>query len=312
MAIQIQESGVLSLLQDRGRFGRHDIGLTTGGPLDLNAYRICNKLLGNSENSTVIETTLGGLSITALADHVICVTGAPVSMTVNDQSLPLWTCHKIKLGDRVSIRAGESGLRNYLGIAGGFNVKKTFGSTSTVLREGIGGTNGGKLASGDILDCLSGDQQPLMRLSVEQYPSYPSQLSLRVVKGYQIDSFPEIDIVRFFSNRFQISDQCDRMGYRLSGPSITSNCHALSSEGISLGAIQIPTDGQPIVLLNDRQTIGGYPKLGSVISLDIAKLSQLRPGDWVDFKPISIETAHNLLHLNEYFIQTLHMTETTR
>ncbi len=102
------------------------------------------------------------------------------------------------------------------------------------------------------------------------------------------------------------------MGYHLTGPSINSNCNSLRSEGISLGAIQIPADGQPIVLLNDRQTIGGYPKIGSVISLDIARLSQLRPGNSVDFKPISVEAAHNLLHLNEYFIQSLQITEKPR
>ena len=309
MAIEISEAGFLSLLQDRGRFGHHRIGLTTGGPMDLNAYRICNKLLGNPEDAVVVEVTLGGLVVAATADHLICVTGAPVELKINDEILPLWSCHQFKSGDTLSLKASDLGLRSYLGVANGFDIESKFDSVSTVVREKVGGLNGEKLAAGDILNCGDTESTLKMKLLSEQHPIYNSHASLRVIPGYQYDYFSRIDVKRFFSNRYKVSDRSDRMGYRLLGPSIHSKNKQLLSEGISLGAIQIPADGQPIVLLNDRQTIGGYPKLGSVLSLDVSLLAQLRPGNTVEFKPISIETAHNLLHLNEHFINELKMTE---
>ena len=309
MAIEISEAGFLSLLQDRGRFGHHRIGLTTGGPMDLNAYRICNKLLGNPEDAAVVEVTLGGLVVAATADHLICVTGAPVELKINDEILPLWSCHQLKSGDTLSLKASDLGLRSYLGVANGFDIESKFDSVSTVVREKVGGLNGEKLAAGDILNCGDTESTLKMKLLSEQHPIYNSHASLRVIPGYQYDYFSRIDVKRFFSNRYKVSDRSDRMGYRLLGPSIHSKNKQLLSEGISLGAIQIPADGQPIVLLNDRQTIGGYPKLGSVLSLDVSLLAQLRPGNTVEFKPISIETAHNLIHLNEYFINELKMTE---
>lgn len=309
MAIKINEAGFLSLLQDRGRFGHHRIGLTTGGAMDQNAYRICNKLLGNPEDTAVIEVTLGGLVVTATADHLICVTGAPVELKINDETVSLWSCHQLKNGDALSLKAGNVGLRSYLGVAKGFQINSSFDSASTVVREKIGGLNGEKLTAGDILNCGDTGSTLKMKLPSEQHPIYKDHVSLRVIRGYQYDYFSSVDVKRFFSNRYKVSDRSDRMGYRLIGPSIQSKKKQLLSEGISLGAIQIPADGQPIVLLNDRQTIGGYPKIGSVLSLDISLLAQLRPGNTVDFKPISIETAHNLIHLNEYFINELKMTE---
>jgi len=309
MAIEVNESGFLSLLQDRGRFGHHRIGLTTGGPMDLNAYKICNRLLGNPEDAAVVEVTLGGLVVTATADHLICVTGAPVELKINDQILPRWSCHQLNIGDTLSLTPGEVGLRSYLGVANGFDIDLDFHSTSTVVRESIGGLNGDKLAAGDVLNCGGFEGRLKMKLPSEQHPIYKNHASLRVIPGYQYDDFSKLDVKRFFSNRYTVSDRSDRMGYRLLGPSIQNKSEQLLSEGISLGAIQIPADGQPIVLLNDRQTIGGYPKLGSVFSLDVSLLSQLRPGNTVEFNQISVETAHNLIHLNEYFIHQLKMTK---
>ena len=172
-----------------------------------------------------------------------------------------------------------------------------FGSTSTVVREGIGGLRGEKLAAGDRLPCRPSRAQTGLRLPREWWPQYSGQVELRVIPGYQYTHFPRLQQRRFFSLEWQVDQRSDRMGYRLQGPALQCELQGILSEGICLGAIQVPADGQPIVLLNDRQTIGGYPKIGAALSLDTARLAQLRPGGRVRFRAISPEEAHNALHL---------------
>jgi allophanate hydrolase subunit 2 len=156
---------------------------------------------------------------------------------------------------------------------------------------------GGKLEPGDLLKCDSVSAAPCLRLAEADRPRYATHVQLRVVPGYQDHSFTRLQQRRFFSGIYTVTDRADRMGYRLQGPVIECALEGILSEGICHGAIQIPADGQPIVLLNDRQTIGGYPKIGSALSLDTAKLAQLMPGSTVGFEPISPYAAHNALHL---------------
>ena len=191
MAIKISEAGFLSLLQDRGRFGHHRIGLTTGGAMDQNAYRICNKLLGNPEDTAVIEVTLGGLVVTATADHLICVTGAPVELKINDETLPLWSCHQLKSGDTLSLKAGDVGLRSYLGVAKGFQINSSFDSASTVVREKTGGLNGEKLAVGDILKCEDAESNFKMRFTIDcalNWKRLTKKFSLSAERNIKISS----------------------------------------------------------------------------------------------------------------------------
>ena len=182
-------------------------------------------------------------------------------------------------------------------MADGFLIEPSFGSTATVVREGVGGLTGDKLQAGDKLPCPEVLQRKRLYLPLERQPHYQGMTTVRVIPGYQQSSFSRLQQRRFFSHAYTVSDRCDRMGYRLEGPAISCDIDGMLSEGICFGAIQIPADGQPIVLLNDRQTIGGYPKLGSALSLDAARLAQLRPGDTVHFAPISPYGAHNALHL---------------
>lgn len=297
MSLRVLEPGMLSLLQDRGRFGQHGVGLTTGGPLDAEAFLLNQRLLGNPENATAIEISFGGLVLEAECDTSLCVTGASLPLDINGRELPLWEVHPVRAGDRIRLGHSERGCRSYLGVAGGFAIPPMFGSSATVVREGIGGLRGEKLAAGDRLPCASRPAHPGRRLPRAWWPDYADEVTLRVIPGYQVADFPTLQQRRFFSLRWTVGQRSDRMGYRLEGPAITCERQGILSEGICLGAIQVPADGQPIVLLNDRQTIGGYPKIGAALSLDTARLAQLRPGGGVRFRAISPEEAHNALHL---------------
>lgn len=297
MSLEVIQPGLLSLLQDRGRFGMHRIGLTNGGPLDPQAFHYCHRLLANDPASTAIELSFGGAHFRVKVDTFLCVTGADMPLTINGQEKPLWEVHPVTAGDEIQLGFAESGCRSYLGVAGGFCIEPSFGSTATVVREKIGGLSGDKLQAGDLLPCATTRDRKRLYLPRERQPRYQGMVTVRVIPGYQQSSFSRIQQRRFFSNAYTVSDRCDRMGYRLEGPAIRCEVDGILSEGICFGAIQVPADGQPIVLLNDRQTIGGYPKLGSALSLDAARLSQLRPGDTVHFAPISPHAAHNALHL---------------
>lgn len=294
----IENPGLLSLLTDTGRFGQAHLGLTTGGPMDPFAFRVANALVGNHANATLIETTLGGLSLKAGADGLIAVTGAVTRVMIDGKDRPMWQSHRVRQGQIIELGQPQQGLRNYVAVSGGFDVKQEFGSTSTVLREGIGGLGGTRLQQGDKLAVGQSAASTCCRwLPESAIPDYGVTRPLRLITGYQYSDFPLYSRQRFFTSAYNVSAQADRMGYRLSGPAIPCGSRSMLSEGIALGAVQVPADGQPIVLLNDRQTIGGYPKLGSVLSLDCARLAQWGPGTTISFEPVSIEQAHNLLHL---------------
>ena len=300
--------GILSLLQDAGRFGKHQIGLTTGGPLDPIAFHWANRLVENKPGSTVIEASIGALKLKAETDTRIALTGAEMPFTINGEVKAMWRTHCVKSGDIIELafcKQGDDqqGCRAYLAVSGGFNVEPSFGSTATVVRESLGGLNGAALKAGDTLECGSDHSEQLWQVPASERPSYSNEITLRVIPGYQDSTFSRVQQRLFFSNGFTVSDRCDRMGYRLTGPEVTSDIEGILSEGICLGAIQVPADGQPIVLMNDRQTIGGYPKIGSVLSLDLCKLAQLLPGGKVNFEPITIDCAHNALNLSHSCFQ---------
>ena len=297
----VLQSGVLSLLQDSGRRGQHRLGLTTGGPLDSEAFHYCNRLLQNPLGSTVIEVSVGGLQLSIQVDTFVCVTGADMPLSINGEEKTLWSVHPVAAGDILHLGFARSGCRAYLGVAQGFNIAPSFGSSATVMREKIGGLHGDRLHAGDELPCSAVIGRKCLFLPVPDQPRYQNTLTVRVIPGYQQRHFTRTEQRRFFSSRFQVSERCDRMGYRLEGPTIDCDIDGILSEGICHGAIQIPPDGQPIVLLNDRQTIGGYPKIGTALSLDAARLSQLTAGCSVHFAPITVDTAHRALDLAQRF-----------
>ena len=301
MSFKVIQPGILSLLQDAGRRGHHRIGLTNGGPLDREAFDYCNRLLENPPGSTALEISFGGTHLQAQVDTFICVTGASLPLRINGHEAPDWEVLPVAAGDDIHLDFAERGCRAYLGVAGGFDIPPSFGSTATVMREGIGGLAGDKLHAGDLLPCPAVADCRRLYLPREHRPRYHDEITVRVIPGYQQQHFNRLQQRRFFSHTYVVSDRCDRMGYRLEGPEIHCDIAGILSEGICHGAVQIPADGQPIVLLNDRQTIGGYPKIGSALSLDTERLAQLTPGGRVHFAPITPHGAHNALHLARSF-----------
>ena len=313
-AFTVIQPGILSLLQDSGRFGKHNIGLTNGGPLDKQSFDWANRLLNNDNDACVIEASIGGLVLKASMDTQIAITGGDAEVSINQTVVDSWQTHNIKIGDTISFGFAKTNTRHYLAVKGGFQTDAMFGSRATVVREKLGGIDGNALKAGDEIPCLTNAQNAVdsQNYSVNYHdrPSHirsndsSKNINLRVVLAYQHKTFTDLQKARFFNHDFTLTDKCDRMGFRLSGPSIQSSLHTneggMLSEGICYGAIQIPADGQAIVLLNDRQTIGGYPKIGSVFSLDIPKLTQRLPGTKLSFEAITMDEAQQQLLLADY------------
>jgi len=287
--------GFLSLLQDGGRRGVMHMGLTTGGAMDRHAWAWANRLLENTYGSPALEITFGGVEFTSNLDTQIAITGAEVQCKVNGQDRPLWSVINLRTGDQVSLTAPKAGIRSYLAVLGGFQVTPGLGgSCASFTREGLGGLhqNGRSLQEGDHLPCNGAvSQVPNRKVPEHWKPDYKEELVLSVIPGAQVDRFPASVLETFFSNAYTLTPQTDRMGARLQGPALEPVGTGLISEGTSLGAIQVPADGQPILLLNDRQTIGGYPKLGAVIPRSLDALAQRAPGTRLRFRPIALHEA---------------------
>lgn len=276
--------GWQSTIQDTGRAGYFRHGLSEGGALDEHAFRWANKLLENEPGAACIEILLGTFEAEFTADAVIAVTGADMAVTVNDKVLAHWRSHSVQRGDVIRFGQARSGLRAYLGIAGGWQTPHQFGSRTVVMRENLGGLDGGPLKQGDRLPFLAGLTPALHAVPRMHHPDYQEPLTLKVIPGYQYDQFGVVARRTFETAEYTVSNDISRMGYKLNGPAVAADARKLASEGIACGAIQIPPDGQPIILLKDRQTIGGYPKIGCVASLDCARLSQRSPGSPIRFE----------------------------
>jgi len=293
MGFKVINPGLLTTIQDTGRFGHQHKGITTGGPLDEYAFTWANHLLGNPRGAAMLEITFGGLEIAAQINTTIALTGADLGATINGERIEPWRTHRVKAGDRLKFHSPESGLRAYLAVAGGFEIPQLLGSCSTVMREGIGGlvSDGAKLKADDRLPCAEVAAQPVSAVPAEDIPDYRKDLELGLIEGYQIADFPSEQLRRFFASEYQITTDIDRMGYRLKGEAISATRSGIISEGIAAGAVQIPADGQPIVLMCDRQTIGGYPKPGCISRLGMAQLAQRGPGSRVRFYPMDVSMA---------------------
>ncbi len=292
-AFVVLNPGVLATLQDQGRFGYAHLGLTQGGPADYVSYRIADLLLQNQQPSCQIELTVGGLTLLALTDIVFCVTGAMMPISINGQPKALWHTHRIKKDDVITLGFAQSGLRCYLAVAGGFKLPKMFGSNSTVLREQVGGIAGKALQQGHFLPVRPSYRPLLLSLPQHLWPDFSAPLELGLIPGYQQHWFDDEQWQQLFSTEYQVSALSDRMGYRLQGEPLLYQPQALLSEGICYGAVQLPPDGQPIVLLNDRQTLGGYPKPGVILARHASALAQRAQGQSVRFYVIDPATLCN-------------------
>jgi len=294
---EVIQPGSLTTVQDLGRFGYQQYGVPVAGAMDNYALRIANLLTGNSEDAAALEITLMGLKLRMLADTVIAVTGGDLSSKINNYLLPMWQSIAVKAGDIISFGWAKTGCRAYLAVAGGINVPAVMGSGSTYAKSGIGGFKGRALMAGDRLESGNASAfKTARKLPPEFIPVFAKSNTIRVILGPQDDSFTEEGIMTFLASEYTISNEADRTGYRLTGPTIKHKAGAdIISDGIPAGAIQVPGSGLPIVLLADRQTTGGYPKIACVITADIPKLAQAKPGDKIRFEGISIDKAYSLL-----------------
>ena len=291
IVLRVVDPGVLSLMQDEGRFGHHAIGLTSGGPLDGEAFYWANRLCANERGTTALEMAQGGARVECLAETTIAVAGAPMPLRVNGQTKALWRSHRLQSGDMIELGHSTKGMRTYLAVSGGFKAEEFFGSTATVIRDGIGCP----LKVGQKLYCgPANDEQ--WALPMAAVPLYSDSVTLRLIPGYQFEQFSRTAHDALFGGDFTVSNRSDRMGCILEGSLIESPEREMLSEGICLGAVQVPPDGRPIVLLNDRQTIGGYPKLGSVVSVDLWKLAQSVPETHVRFKMTDLDSAQEMVN----------------
>lgn len=288
---EVIKAGIFTTIQDKGRFGFNLIGVTNSGVMDEYAYYIANSFLDNNLDTNCLEIAFSGLELKSLGDTMICVTGANISFSINDKQYKPWQTFKIYTNDILKFSKNISGQRAYLIVKDGFLIEKEFGSNSTTLKEQLGGLAGIGLKKGDFLPFETTSHTFVKRLKSQYQPDYSSNLTLRVVLGYQENSFSTKEKEKFFSNKFLVTNEINRMAIKLKGVPIIPDIDGIISEGICFGAIQIPKDGNPIILLKERQTIGGYAKIGSVIGIDCFKLSQAKPNTKINFEPITIEQA---------------------
>ncbi|MBF8999071.1 5-oxoprolinase subunit C family protein [Vibrio nitrifigilis] len=294
MMLRILSPGPLSLLQDLGRQGHQHIGVSPGGPMDEHAFLWANRLLDNTLNDAQIEITMGQFRAEFTAEITFALTGADMGAKLNDKPIVPWQSYHAQPGDTIALRGARYGTRCYLAVKGGFTSDPILHSRTTVVRDQLGGLDqhGSALKAGDEVPYITQqDDAPLRHVPSQFVPEYGPNIELEVIPSYQFDRFAPEQRERFFNHDYTVTTNCDRMGYRLSGESIQCQEQKLISEGIALGAIQIPADGQPIVLMRDRQTIGGYPKMGCVCAKDLSKLAQSQPGTTVRFVEKSLEQA---------------------
>lgn len=320
--ITIRKPGLLSSIQDLGRYGYQKYGVITSGAMDPIAHRIANLLVGNPENTPTIEMTWIGPVIQFDQDSLIAICGGDLSPTIQNTPIPLWKTIFIKKGTVIHFGTARSGCRAYLAVAGGYSIPQVMNSTSTYLRANIGGFHGRALIAGDHLSFntpselsikmmkqlklhLGNQPYVVMKWSAASDLNY-NNLTIRVIKGRHYFLFSKDSQEQFFSKPFVITAQSDRMGYRLKGPILTlSKAKEMLSEAVAYGTIQVPADGNPIILLADRQTTGGYPKIGQIASVDFSLIAQAKPGDQVYFTEISLEEAQRLYLKREWNIKLL-------
>jgi biotin-dependent carboxylase-like uncharacterized protein len=291
MSFKIILSGIFSTIQDQGRNGYKHLGITQSGAMDEYAYLWSQKLLDN-KNCNALEVMVG-LKIKVQKETTISVCGADLSFSINGVSQSTWQTHNIKKGDILSFPKKLMGQRTYLAVKGGFISEKKYGSYATTLKESIGS----KVKRGDILETATlvpnnGGKAFRFRTIQKFIPNYNKTLTLRLLPTYQNDYFSQEEQEKFFNSEYEITMESNRMGAKLKGEIITPHTGGIISEGIAFGSVQIPQDGQPILLLKERQTIGGYPKIGTALAIDCFRFSQLAVGDKVRFKKVSLEEAY--------------------
>ena len=298
MGILIQEPGLFTTVQDEGRYGYQQFGVTPSGPMDARSFHIANLLVGNDLGEGALEMTFQGPTMKFEEANVVAVTGANMKPTLNGKPVPMYEAFAVEKDDVLKFQFAMNGSRGYVAFAGGLDIPLLMESKSTLASKGLGGVDGRKLQKEDHIGFTAPKKElPHMESRKVSKPEFPNkEVVLRVIRGPQDDCFSEEEIRRFFWYGFKVTNEFDRMGCRLerSEPVKHLQDGNIISDGIACGSIQVPTNGQPIIMLADRQTVGGYTKIGTVISVDLSKLAQAKPGMDVRFVEVSLELAQDL------------------
>jgi antagonist of KipI len=311
VSLRIVQPGLLTTVQDLGRHGHQIEGVPVGGAMDTVALRVANWLVGNNDDAAALEITIVGPSIVFQSDALVALGGAELAACLDDRPLPSWHVARVSSGSTLTFLGSPSGCHAYLAVSGGIDVPIILGSRGTYLRGGFGGHEGRALRAADVLpfgatppQSMSvaaslgdrGERSAVARWSVGMSVrrAAPTDAPVRVVDGTHTRLLTDESRQRLFGaeQEFRVSTQSDRMGYRLTGASLElKEPTELMSEGVTFGTIQLPPGGNPIVLMADRQTTGGYPRIGEVASVDLPVLAQRRPGDRARFTSISVAEA---------------------
>jgi antagonist of KipI len=302
--IEVRTPGLLTTVQDLGREGYGPFGVSASGAADAVSLRIGNRLAGNGEGAAALEMTLLGGTFVFADGGVIALTGSDFGATLDDVPVEMWASVSVKPAQTLKCGATKSGARCYLCVQGGIEVKRFLGSASTHLLSGLGGFEGRALRQGDVLHVASAKEafRTFRRKKVPE--RFLAQLAprkvLRVTPGPQAAWFSAAAQNTFHQSTYRLTEESNRMGLRLEGPLISAGVQEeMVSEGVALGAVQIPAGGKPIILFVEQQTTGGYPKIANVISADFHALGQLRPRDEFRFEQVDMDSAWNLLREQE-------------
>ncbi|OAS16991.1 biotin-dependent carboxyltransferase family protein [Paenibacillus oryzisoli] len=308
MSFDVITPGLLSTIQDDGRYGHRKHGVIVSGPMDRFAHRAANLLVGNGLKAAALEMTLQGATLVAQSDMLVAICGADMRAELDGYSAPMWQPFVLHKGSKLSVGYAVEGCRSYLAVHGGFRSSNVLGSRSTYQRAAIGGYEGRALRNGDVLGV---EKEGLAAEIVKEVelrskivssmirPDYRDNPVIRFVRGKEASRFTPDSWSRFVSHRFLVTSQSDRMGYRLSiEPPLELEAglpYEMISEAVVAGTIQVPLSGQPILLLADCQTTGGYPRIGHVITADLPLVAQVKPGGFLRFQEVSHSEAQELL-----------------
>ena len=304
MGLVVKKPGVVTTIQDKGRFGYQGSGFSTNGVMDHRAFVVANLLVENDPNAPVLEFALAGPTVRFTTKTFVAITGGDFSPTLDGEPVPLYTALMVQRGSILRFKASKTGCYGYLAIAGGsVRVPEVMGSRSTNLKCEFGGWRGRALVVGDYVPFTTKSTDFLPNLGSHRidgddafYGFGQDEIVVRVVPGPQEHMFSDAGIQTFYSQAFTTTTKSDRMGYRLEGPEIeTKHGSDIISDGIAFGAVQVPSHGRPIIMLADRQTTGGYAKIGTVATVDIPKLVQRPPGSKIRFERISVQEAQALM-----------------
>lgn len=293
----VLKPGFFTTVQDLGRHGYLRYGVPISGAMDAFSMVAANLLVKNNPNDACLEITLIGPELQALADTQIAITGGSLSPKINGDAVSMWQTLTVHRGDVVSFGKMENGCRSYLSVRGGINTPAILGSKSTYVRGKFGGIEGRQLKSGDVIEGFNVSPiETVYKMPENLMPRFPNDFTVHVILGPQADMFTERGVETFLSNPYRVTIESDRMGYRLEGHTIEHKGKAdIVSDALLPGAIQVPKNGKPIIMMKDAQTTGGYPKIAVVTTPDLDKLGQAKPNDKVRFSEITLEEARERL-----------------